>query len=367
MSATSHHVHELDPQHAAPIVVGIAATAESRAALDWAVDEARLRGRPLLLVHAVGDELATWLALEDDDASGLLQGVIDGAGRLLAQARDRVHDRAPTVPVRTQVSSVARDVALRGEAAAADLLVVGNHDAGGHATGGLDVLAPYLSPGLTCPVVAVPRSGPGGGVLVLADGGPASVATLAYAYELAALRGLRLRAVLCLPDPSATACGAELHLMDTVERLEEAAGPSLLGFERRVLHDRVRDLRRRFPHVAVEVIDQSGPVDDVLLRAARERDLIVSDAGHARRVLDMVEGVTSATLAAVTVLLPAAPGVQVSLAASAPARAVPLPEPELPEVHPAPELIPVRVRRNRADERGPWRHLHRYADDPDVA
>lgn len=342
-----------------PIVVGVAATREARAALDWATDEARLRGRPLLLVRAVGEELAAWLELLPNDTDGVVRGVLADADRLLADAQAGVHDRAPDVAVRTEVSRSGPAEALTCRAADADTLVVGNHGGPG-AVRGVDVLAPWLGSAASCPVVVVPQGGPARSLLVLADGSPTSADTLAYAFRQAELRGLVLRVVLCLPDPSPTASGDELHLLDTVERLEQAAGPSWLGFERRVLQGRVAAFARLHRRVSVRLVDSEATIEDALARAVREREVVVADAGHARRLLDLADGVSCGDLAAVTVLLP-------STAAVAPVAPVAAPGASAVEVHPAPELVPVPVRRRRLDERGPWRHAHRYADDPDVA
>ena len=79
-----------------PIVVGVDGSKFSERALDWAIDEASRRGRPLWLICA-------WAM---DYTAGMIGRLIpfirEGCDRVLADARQRVTSRAPTLTVTTQ-------------------------------------------------------------------------------------------------------------------------------------------------------------------------------------------------------------------------------------------------------------------------
>ena len=365
------------------VVVGVADTTETRAALFWAAEEADLRHRPLSLVHAIGDEVDAWLDLEPSESHDVTATLTAAAGRLLADARARVAQLFPGLSIHEHIPRGGTKASLRDLSRHAELVVLGNHSAKGHLTGAVEVMEPFLHEDLASPVVLVGhRTTPGEGILAIADGTPACAPTLDYAFSQAQSRGQRLTVALCLPDPSPTAAAQDLGLMDEVARMEARMGASILGFTRSLLHMQIAELHSRFADVGVGMVSDGVRVDELLARAAHAMDAIIVDTSYVRRLQAMVRSSTSADVAALTTVLPAnrppVPDLSAELVAQlsnvsgtdtrAPARALPLPEPAAPNVTPThtPELVPIRVRR-RNDERGPWKYFKRYSDDPDIS
>jgi len=145
-------------EHAAPdagrIVVGVDGSARSMAALQWALDEARLRGA---FVHAVmawqhvqpyGESLGLGLSLDDHDA--LASAAAAEVARLGEQTR--------SADVSTTWAAVEGHPAWVLVAAAddADLLVVGARGHGGFVGMLLGSVSQHLLSHARCPVVVIP-------------------------------------------------------------------------------------------------------------------------------------------------------------------------------------------------------------------
>jgi nucleotide-binding universal stress UspA family protein len=99
-----------------PIIVGVDGTSTALRAVAWAAEEARVRGRPLLLVHA-----APYLGTPDDP----LSGAHGRAEAVLAQARGLAHRMAPELGIDTAVLPDPPVAALIDASADAELLVIG--------------------------------------------------------------------------------------------------------------------------------------------------------------------------------------------------------------------------------------------------
>jgi len=132
------------------IVVGVDGSEASRAALDWAIEEARLRGATCLLVHAYefGVAAAGWApgrALEqiEKDAEWVLDAAVERA-------------RAGGVPVQHRLELGAAAQVLIAASADADLLVVGTRGRGGVASTLLGSVSTACVHHAHCPVVVVP-------------------------------------------------------------------------------------------------------------------------------------------------------------------------------------------------------------------
>lgn len=153
------------------IVVGIDGSPESKRALRWAADEARLRDADLQVVYAYGPP-------EEYNPYALAYGVDAGSPDLAADEREwqerhdaRAHERAEAVvhgvvrevmpaddEVRTE-SIAVRDTrparALMHSARGADLLVVGSRGRGGFAGLLLGSISQQCAHHAPCPVVVV--------------------------------------------------------------------------------------------------------------------------------------------------------------------------------------------------------------------
>jgi nucleotide-binding universal stress UspA family protein len=136
------------------IVVGIDGSVEARRALHWALDEARLRGARLHVVHA-------WLYQFTGGPGYMPAAGTDLRGTLELEA-ERVLDEAlasmGTVGVEVERTAVEGPPAATLVAAAADaeLLVVGSRGRGGFAGLLLGSVSQQCAHHAPCPVVIVP-------------------------------------------------------------------------------------------------------------------------------------------------------------------------------------------------------------------
>ncbi len=136
----------------ARIVVGIDASDPSLDALRWALDEARLRGAELELVHAfprpelVGMTMVVTLPSDDELRAASEQ--------VLAEALERVGG-AGDVPVTRRVETGGPAAVLVGAAEGADLLVVGARGLGGFKGLLLGSVTQQVIAQAPCPVVVI--------------------------------------------------------------------------------------------------------------------------------------------------------------------------------------------------------------------
>jgi nucleotide-binding universal stress UspA family protein len=136
----------------ARIVVGIDASDPSLDALRWALDEARLRGAELELVHAfprpelVGMTMVVTLPSDDELRAASEQ--------VLAEALERVGG-AGDVPVTRRVETGGPAAVLVEAAEDADLLVVGARGLGGFKGLLLGSVTQQVIAHAPCPVVVI--------------------------------------------------------------------------------------------------------------------------------------------------------------------------------------------------------------------
>ncbi|MFI7542485.1 universal stress protein [Actinoplanes sp. NPDC049599] len=143
-----------DRHSAGPVVAGVDGTAGSARALDFAVEEAALRGTDLVALHAWGGtsitELNDTLPMSYDSWSGDRE-----ERRVLAEALAGVAQRYPDVPIHREVMHGSARRLLVERSRSAQLVVVGT---GGH-TGVAGLLLGSVSQHLihhaACPAVVV--------------------------------------------------------------------------------------------------------------------------------------------------------------------------------------------------------------------
>jgi nucleotide-binding universal stress UspA family protein len=178
-----------------PVVVGVDGSPSSLAAVDVAVNEARLRSVGLRVVHAF-----TWPAMHPPvgpSALGPTRGALrEQVDRMVAQAVERARTQAPDVEVTRAVIAGEALAVLEGQSRRAALVVVGSKGQG-RLTGVLvGSVAVHLAGHGHCPVMVVRgRPDPVGPVLIGVDGSPEGAAAVAFACTEAALRGTDLMAV----------------------------------------------------------------------------------------------------------------------------------------------------------------------------
>lgn len=182
-----------------PVVVGVDGSEPSLRAVDWAADEAVLRGAPLRLVYASlweryeGTSLAEDLAKPDEQVRA--EDVVDNAAR-------RARRRQPELDVSVEVLAEEPEYALVRESRTASLLVTGTRGRSGLAEALLGSVSLIVAGHAQCPMVVVrgnhdnqARTGTHGRIVVGVGEKPAGSAAVRFAFEEAQRRGVPLEAV----------------------------------------------------------------------------------------------------------------------------------------------------------------------------
>jgi nucleotide-binding universal stress UspA family protein len=176
------------------IIVGVDGSAGARTALEWAVDECRLRACTLLVVHA---------RERHPDAGGpVMPGYDAVAERLLIEHASAASARRPSVPVTTLLGGGLPADTLIKLSIDAELVVVGTRGSNGFTTTMLGSVSSHTAGHAHCPVAVVPqRVAPVGNydgeqvvVVAVSDGRSGGLA-LEFARHEAQLRGARLQSV----------------------------------------------------------------------------------------------------------------------------------------------------------------------------
>ncbi|MFK0156151.1 universal stress protein [Streptomyces sp. NPDC090493] len=237
-----------------PIVVGVDGSEPSLRAVDWAVDEAALRGLPLRAVYASlweryeGAALAHELGRPSEEV--MAEDVVAGAAR-------RAHRRQADVRVSTGVLAEEPEYALVRESRSASLLVTGTRGRSGLAEALLGSVSLTVAGHAHCPMVVVRGSHDnqaatpvhGRVVLGVGEAGEKSAA-VRFAYEEARRRKASLNAVRAWRCPSYETTDhpmlagepARLHEQQAVEALETALrdAPDDVETERRTVEGHAR-------------------------------------------------------------------------------------------------------------------------------
>ncbi|OIK27796.1 universal stress protein [Streptomyces malaysiense] len=254
-----------------PVLVGVDGSEESLRAVDWAAEEAALRGAPLRLVHASlweryeGSLIAQEVGKPVEEVMG--QDIMDTAER-------RAHRHHPGLRLTTSVLPDEPSFGLVRESSTARLLVVGCRGRNAVTELLLGSVSLSVAARAHCPVIVLrgepgnTAAGPVPGRVVLGvagkDAGPAAVR---FAAEEAALRGVPLEAVRAWRRPAHGTTGhpllaggpAQAHEQEAAETLEEALRDLPEGLEQ----------RRR---------TAEGHARDVLVDASRDAGLLVVGA-----------------------------------------------------------------------------------------
>ena len=181
------------------VVVGVDGSVGARVALLWAVDECRVRGRTLLIVHA------------PDGAAAATPGepalrVLDETGeRLLGAHAAAASARQPGVAVTTMLSHDPAADILVALSRDADLLVVGTHGRGGNLTSILGSVSHRVAAHAHCPVAVIPEQPALNGhraarIVVGVSASASGKAALEFAVEEAVCRDATVVAVRAQGD-----------------------------------------------------------------------------------------------------------------------------------------------------------------------
>lgn len=264
---------------ASEVVVGVDGSPASLHAVDWAAEEARVRGASLRVVHAF-----IWPLLHVPLGPAPMAppdaGLRNEALRVLGDAADRARRSVPGLEVTTDLRESAPAPALIGASQGAELLVVGNRGLGGFSGLLLGSVGVQVSGHAACPVVvvrgregtALAPAGPGE-VLVGVDGSEQSHLAVGFGFAYAARRGLGVAAVHAVRpgrpegvEPSAFADPAV------------PGGGDPAGAQARLLAEALVGWREKYPDVPVRSALVPGRPAEALLRQAATASLVVVGA-----------------------------------------------------------------------------------------
>ncbi|MCL6738180.1 universal stress protein [Streptomyces neyagawaensis] len=273
------------------VTVGFDGSPESRAAVEWAAREARLRALPLLLVNVwepVPQPMGRSPMLGPSAQQGWAEHGVTSAGpgarRILRDAADEVRRRHPDVEVGLEQLTGRATEELLKAAVDAELLVLGSHGRSGVAGLLVGSVGLHVAAHTERPVVLV-RAGESADDEHASDpSGAASAGTpfrpvvlgldtahpdetlLRFAFEAAALRNTGLRVV---HDPG--------HRSPAGRGPHEGAAPDTAPGPEDVLGSvgAPHALRQEFPDV--EVVEESPPGKAAghLVAVSREASLVV--------------------------------------------------------------------------------------------
>ncbi|MEU9053620.1 universal stress protein [Streptomyces sp. NPDC048384] len=259
-----------------PIVVGVDGSEPSLRAVDWAADEAALRGASLRLVYASLWERYEGAALADDLGRSSeqirVQDIVETAAR-------HAHRRHADLKISTDTLPEEPEYTLVRESRHASLLVTGTRGRSGIAEALLGSVSLSVAGHAHCPMVVVRgshdnqvRPGTHGRIVVGVGERPTTPAAVRFACDEARLRGAVLDAVRAWRCPAHETTDhpllvgepARMHEQQAVEVLEKA------------LHDVPADVEAHRRTV-------EGHTRDVLVAASRDADLLVVGAERHHR------------------------------------------------------------------------------------
>ena len=257
-----------------PIVVGVDGSAQSLQALDWALDEARLRGLPVRIVHvALRWEYSAMAPPEPGLGAARPE---EAALGVLEQAGQHARARAPELDISTFLGIGHVPSTLLQKASDAALLVVAARGTGAFSGLMLGSVSRQVAEHASCPVIVVPHETDPeprqAEVVVGVDGSEASLDAVGFALEEASLRGVGLRVVYVWYHPAYPRSMRPAAYNDAAIEQEGA----------RLLSESLIPWKARYPDVPfTEQVIQGRSPADALSDATRDAALLVVGArGH---------------------------------------------------------------------------------------
>lgn len=265
-----------------PVLVGVDGSEESLTAVRWAVAEAKLRQRPVRLVHTfIGPLVAAPLVTPPYD--WLPDNLREEAQDMVRQAVEMARSLAPDVPVTGDVVSGPPGRLLVDMSQDAHLVALGHRGFGGFTHLLLGSVASTVVGHAHSPVVVVrSQPSPSGPVVVGVDGSEPSGVALEFAFEEADLRGVPLHAVHAWQPPSPPWRAGLRYEADEIETAQ-----------RHELHGWLQPLRDKHPHVKVEQHLVAGSPPAVLVEAGQDASLLVIGSRGRGGLAGMVLGSVS--------------------------------------------------------------------------
>lgn len=256
------------------IVVGVDGSDESQWALDWAANEAVLRGCRLRVAHVIQPwpitpSVSAPIPLIEPD-------VLEEAARhFIGSMVERARAAAPSVQVDGMVLTGSPSGELLRAAADTAMLVIGSKGHGAVAGVLLGSVSTSVAVHATVPVVLT-RLGPSrptGRIVVGVDGSPASAGAVDFSIREASHRGASLTAIHVSTGPfpllATTSEPEVVHRGDVDPEEAAAVAETIAGYE------------EECPDVPVERIFMVGHPVPALIKAAHGADLlVVGSRGH---------------------------------------------------------------------------------------
>ena len=253
------------------VVVGVDGSAPSLAALRWAAGEARLRGRPLHVIHCfVWPSFAAGYGLIPDDWFDPRPRV--EAQRLMAEWIEQARAMAGGVLVTGVVVDGPAAPVLIEESREAATVVVGTRGTGGFAGLLLGSVATQVATHAHGPVVVVrpdfdPQTASGQRVVVGVDGSDAADVAAGYAFAIAAERSVELVAVRAWNPPKPP---WRIDVRPLVMDVDEIATA-----EMGLLRSSLARWEAAYPHVRVEQCLVAEHAANALVSASQGAQLLV--------------------------------------------------------------------------------------------
>jgi len=185
------------------IIVGVDGSPGARSALEWAVDECRLRACTLLIVHALDARDVPLVP-----GAPAVAGYDEFAEQLLTGHAAAASARRQGVPVTTLLSAASPADTLIDLSIDAAMVVVGTRGSNGFTSTILGSVSQRTATHAHCPVAVVPQrplpknDAPRGAVVVGVSGGHAGRLALEFAQREAQVRGAELQTVRADDDPA---------------------------------------------------------------------------------------------------------------------------------------------------------------------
>jgi nucleotide-binding universal stress UspA family protein len=254
-----------------PIVVGVDGSESALRAVDWAADEAALRGLPLRLVYAsLWERYEGSRPAEDLDRPSEEERVED----VVAAAARRAARRQADVKISTEVLPEEPEYALVRESRGAALLVTGTRGRGGLAGALLGSVSLTVAGHAHCPMIVVRGDqddpappGKHGRVVVGVGDTPAASETMRFAFEEARRRGAVLDAVRAWRCPAHETTG-----------YPQLAGEPARLYEQHAVDALETALKEAPDDVVVRRRTLEGHARTVLVGASRDADLLIVGA-----------------------------------------------------------------------------------------
>ncbi|MET9893238.1 universal stress protein [Streptomyces sp. NPDC006465] len=254
-----------------PLVVGVDGSEPGMRAVDWATDEAALRGLPLRLVYASLWERYEGAALAEGLGRSSEQIMAD---RIVEAAAERAHRRAAGVKVTTDVLPEDAVSMLLTEGFGATALVLGSRGRSGIAERLLGSVSLTVAARAHCPVIVL-RGGHDNQAragrhrrVVLGVGDPShGDAATRFAFREAAERGVPLEAVRAWRSPAHETTDHPPTTGEPVRPHEQRAAD--------ILDEALSGAAADRPAVDVRRRTVEGTARKVLLDASTEADLLV--------------------------------------------------------------------------------------------